>query len=456
VNTIYDRDVSWTISPNRPTTVGVRGMVSTSQPLAASAGVRALEAGGNAVDAALAAAGVLAVTEPNQCGPGGDLFAIVVRDGERPVGLDASGRSPADPGDAVPEQFGPRSVTVPGCPAGWADLAARFSKLGLERALSPAVELARRGFAVATKNARGWSQDWKDLEGEAAELFRPSDRHRNPAIADTLERIAAGEFYEGPLAQAIAGASWLSAGDLAGHENRWVDPVEFAYAGHVLLEMPPAGQGSIAGWALEGLSSTALPDQVTALAAAYARGYSVIGGTAYVCAADGDGMAVSLIQSIFYGFGSQVIVPGCGFMLQNRASGFVLEPGHPNAFAPGKRPFHTIIPAALLDGDGRWTAVFGVTGGQFQPQGHVQVLVNLLDHGMDPQAALDAPRYRLEEAGGVSLEPPLAHLSGDFDRPVTVADDEGNFGNAQLIWRRPDGLLLGASEPRRDGIALGL
>jgi gamma-glutamyltranspeptidase/glutathione hydrolase len=430
-------------------------MVATSQPLAAAAGLRALEAGGNAVDAALAAAGVLAVTEPNQCGPGGDLFAIVLRDGQPPVALDASGRSPAEPGDAVPELFGPRSVTVPGCPAGWADLAGRFSVLGLERALAPAVDLARRGFAMAPKNAHGWAVDWQDLEGEAAATFAPADRHANPAIADTLERISEGRFYSGELAQAIAGASWLSEADLESHENRWVDPLRFAYRGHTLLELPPAGQGSIAGWALEALASPAPRDQIGALADAYARGYAEIGGTAYVCAADGDGMAVSLIQSIYYGFGSRVVVPGRGFMLQNRASGFVLDAGHPNCFAPAKRPFHTIIPAAVLDGDERWAAVFGVTGGQFQPQGHVQVMVNLLDHGLDPQAALDAARYRLEEDGTVSLEPPLAGLADTLDRPARVVDDEGNFGNGHVIWRRGDGLLVGGSEPRRDGLALG-
>jgi gamma-glutamyltranspeptidase/glutathione hydrolase len=142
-------------------------------------------------------------------------------------------------------------------------------------------------------------------------------------------------------------------------------------------------------------------------------------------------------------------------MLQNRGSGFITEPGHPNCFAPGKRPFHTIIPAALLDADGRWTAVLGVTGGQFQPQGHVQVLVNLLDHGMEPQQALDAPRYRLEEDGTVSLEPPLAGLADAFARPATVVDDPHNFGNAHLIVRG-DGVYRGGSEPRRDGLALGV
>ena len=445
----------WTSSPNRPAAVSAGGMVATSQPLAAQAGIAALARGGNAADAALAAAGVLAVTEPNQCGVGGDLFAIVLRDGEPPVALNASGRSPAAPGDALPELFGPRSVTVPGAPSGWALLAERFSRLGLAAALEPGAGLARRGFAMSPKNASLWGRDWQELRGEAAEVFRPRPVFSNPAVAATLDRIAEGRFYEGDIAAAVASACWLSERDLADHRCDWVQPLEFGYRGHTLLELPPNGQGSIAGWALEALASPAPADQVEALAAAYARGYATIGGTAYVCAADADGMALSLIQSIFYGFGSQVIVPGHGFMLQNRASGFVTEPGHPNCFGPGKRPFHTIIPAALLDADGRWASVLGVTGGQFQPQGHVQLLVNMLDHGLDPQAALDAPRYRLEEDGTVSLEPPLAPLAESFARPAAVVDDEHNFGNGHVIWRRSDGLLTGGSEPRRDGLALG-
>ena len=431
-------------------------MVATSQPLAAQAAATVLRDGGNAMDAALTAAGVLAVTEPNQCGVGGDLFAIVVRDGEAPVGLNASGRAPADPGDALPELFGPRSVTVPGCPSGWADLAARFAGRPLADLLAPAIGLARGGYAMSPRNAAMWRLDWEALSGEAAEVFRPAPMVANPALAETLELVAAGRFYEGSVAEAVASASWLDASDLAAHRNDWVEPLEFGYAGRLLLELPPNGQGSIAGWALESLRSPSLPDQVEALAAAYARGYATIGGTAYVCTADAGGMGVSLIQSIFYGFGSQVIVPGHGFMLQNRGSGFVAEPGHPNGFAPGKRPFHTIIPAALLDAGGRWRAVFGVTGGQFQPQGHVQVLVNLLEHGMEPQQALDAPRYRLEEDGGVSLEPPLAALADAFEgRPARVVDDPHNFGNAHLIVRDSE-VYRGGSEPRRDGLALGV
>ena len=431
-------------------------MVATSNPDAALAGLRALEDGGNACDAALAAAGVLVVTEPYQCAPGGDLFAIVVRDGEAPIGLNASGRAPAEPGGELPEEFGPRSVTVPGCVAGWTDLAERFSRRGLEAALAPGIALARDGFEIQPKASGHWQACHADLEGDAHAVFEPASPFRSPAIATALEHAAAGTFYTGPVADAIASVSWLDQADLAAHENDWVEPIEFTYRDRTLLELPPNGQGSIAGWALEALGSPDPPAQVEALAAAYARGYATIGGTAYVCAADGDGMGVSLIQSVYHGFGSRVLVPGFGFVLQNRGAGFVLEPGHPNEFAPGKRPFHTIIPAALLGPDGRWEAVFGVTGGQYQPQGHVQVVVNLLDHGMGPQAVLDAPRYRLEEDGTVSLESPLAELVGAFGaRTSAVVDADDNYGNGHLIVRRPDGRLLGGTEPRRDGLAVG-
>src|SRR3954471_14242327 len=206
--------MTWTSTPSRPSAVSAAGMVATSQPLAALAAAEALSAGGNAMDAALAAAGVLAVTEPNQCGVGGDLFAIVVRDGEPPVGLNASGRSPADPGDALPELFGPRSVTVPGCPSGWADLAERFSSRGLAAALQPAIALARRGFPMQPRNTAGWTEDWGELSGEARELFQPRPYFANPAVDATLGEIVAGGFYQGDTAAAVAGACWLAAGDL--------------------------------------------------------------------------------------------------------------------------------------------------------------------------------------------------------------------------------------------------
>ena len=433
-------------------------MVSTSSPLAAMAGMRAFEQGGNACDAALAAASVLTVVEPNQCGPGGDLFALVVRDGERPIGLNASGRSPADPGDLLPTQHGPQSVTVPGCVSGWTELADRCSRLGVASAMQHGIDVAERGFTIAPRNREEWEADYGQLEGAAAAHFKPSDPFCNVDLASSLRAAADGSFYSGQCGEAIVAGSWLEESDLRAHTNDWVDPVEFAFRDHTLLELPPNGQGSIAGWALQALGDElGPPAQVEALAAAYARGYASIGGTSYVCAADGDGMGVSLIQSIFWGFGSHVLADGCGFMLQNRGSGFVVDqPGHPNNFAPAKRPFHTIMPGAILGPGGRWRTVLGVTGGQYQPQGHLQVVVNLVGHGLDPQATLDAPRYRLEEDWTVTLEPPLASLAGEFgDRRSTVLDDIHNYGNGHVIDRSPDGLLRGGTEPRRDGVVLG-
>lgn len=448
---------AWFAGPHRPPGVGRRGMVATSSPLAAMAGMRAFEHGGNATDAALAAAAVLAVVEPNQSGLGGDLFALVVRDGERPAGLNASGRAPADPAGRLPETFGPTSVTMPGCVAGWADLATRCSRLGLSEAVEPAIQLAEAGFTIAPRNLEEWSSDWAELSGDAARHFAVRDPFSNPELAESLRSVRDGTFYSGRCGEAIVAGSWLAESDLASHTNDWVDPVEFSFRGHTLLELPPNGQGSIAGWALEALGDDlSAAAQVEALAAAYARGYASIGGTSYVCAADGDGMGVSLIQSIYYGFGSQVIAAGCGFMLQNRGAGFVLDPGHPNQFVAGKRPFHTIMPGAVLDADRRWRTVLGVTGGQYQPQGHLQVMVNLIGHGHDPQTALDLPRYRLEEDWTVSVEPPLAGQLETFTgRAARVIDDVHNYGNGHVIDRSPDGLLRGGTEPRRDGVALG-
>src|SRR3954469_870012 len=251
----------FTTSPPRSSAAGRRGMVATSQPLAALAGIRALEEGGNAMDAALTAAGMLAVTEPYQCGPGGDLFAIVLRDGEDPVGLNASGPPPAEPRDRLPELFGPTSVTVPGCVAGWRDLAERFSRRGLAEALAPAIDRARTGWTIPPRAADDWAEEHAELDGDAAARFQPRSPMTNPDIAVALEHAVAGTFYEGDVARAIASVSWLSEGDLAAHENEWVTPMRFPYRGHELLELPPNGQGSIAGWALESLASPSPRDQ---------------------------------------------------------------------------------------------------------------------------------------------------------------------------------------------------
>ncbi len=447
----------WAAGPHRPPAVGRRGMVSTSSPLAAMAGMRAFERGGNAADAALAAAAVLAVVEPNQSGLGGDLFALVVSDHAAPVGLNASGRAPADPGDLLPAEFGPTSVTVPGCVSGWTELAGRYARLGLGAAIEPAVELAQRGFTVAPRNLEIWMSDWGDLEGAAAEQFAARDPFQNPEIAQSLLAAADGSFYSGRCGEAIVAGSWLEESDLEGHTNDWVEPLEFEFRGHTLLELPPNGQGSIAGWALEALTDDLSPARRSRRWRQPTRAATPPSAARRMCAPPtASGLGVSLIQSIFYGFGSRVIADGCGFVLQNRGAGFVLDDGHPNQFQPGKRPFHTIMPGAILGSDGRWRTVLGVTGGEYQPQGHLQVAVNLIGHGLDPQATLDRPRYRLEDDLTVSLEPPLAGLVSSFgERAARVVDDIHRYGNGHVIDRSPDGLLRGGTEPRRDGVALG-
>jgi gamma-glutamyltranspeptidase / glutathione hydrolase len=474
-------------------TIAAEAMVATSHPLATRAGLRALEHGGNAVDAALAAAATLTVAEPTDTGVGGDAFAIVW-DGAL-HGLNGSGRAPASlDGEGPPDATGPRSVTVPGAVRAWGDLASRFGRLGLDAAVAPAAGLAARGVACTARIADKWER------AELAPWPAPSvcDRYRLAELARTLLRIAESgpdAVYEGEVAAAIASSSWLSEDDLAAHRSEWVAPIGFDYRGIEVCELPPNGQGAAALLALAlydglepgmhsqieavklALSDTeavvhdgALPDDFFATERlASRRGlvdpgsalepppYDVPrGGTTYVAAVDGDGMAVSLIQSLFGSFGSGVVAPHTGVVLQNRAAGFDSRPGHPNRLAPGRRPYHTIIPGMLLE-EGRLLGPFGVMGGRMQPQGHFQVVVRLVDHGDDPQAALDAPRFRVGDGRSVALEP---GLRGDEDglrrlgHDVTVATDPHAFGVGQVILRAGDA-LVGGSDGRGDGHAAG-
>ncbi|HEU0336833.1 MAG TPA: gamma-glutamyltransferase [Gaiellaceae bacterium] len=474
--------------------VAGEAMVATSHPLASRAGLRALERGGNAVDAALAAAAVLTVAEPTENGPGGDAFAIVWHDG-RLHGLNGSGRSPAVLDGERVDADGPRSVTVPGAVRAWADLAERFSSLGLEAALLPAAELAEGGLACTARIADKWRRA----------VHRPwpapglGVRYRLPELAATLRRIAAGgpdAFYEGPTAAAIASASWLSEDDLVAHRSEWVEPLRWSYGGVEVCELPPNGQGAAALIALgvyDGLDP-GLHGQVESMKLALADAYAHVadgplppgllepehlaarralvrpdgaleaiptavpaGGTTYLCAADGEGTAISLIQSLYHSFGSGVVAPGTGVALQNRAACFVEDEGHPNRLAPGRRPFHTIIPGFLVR-DGGLLGPFGVMGGAMQAQGHFQLVLRLVDDGLDPQAALDAARWRVEPGGAVALEPGLA---GEADalrglgHDVHVPDSPHGFGVGQAILRHGDAWIAG-SDPRGDGYAAGL
>lgn len=472
--------------------VAAEAMVATSHPLATRAGLAALDRGGNAVDAALAAAAVLTVAEPTDNGPGGDAFALVW-DGATLHGANGSGRSPAvldaDRADAA----GPRSVTVPGAVRLWADLAARFGRLGLDAALAPAAALAEGGLACTARIADKWAR----AERAPWPAPRVGERYRLPELGATLRGIAERgpqAFYEGPVAAAIASVTWLEESDLAEHRTEWVEPLRHGYRGVEVCELPPNGQGAAALLALalyDGLEP-GLHAQIEAMKLALADTRAVVhdgalpgdflaperlaarralvrpaaaldpvlrlprGGTTYLCAVDADGMAVSLIQSIYESFGSGVVAPGTGVSLHNRAAGFSAEPGHPNALAPGKRPYHTIIPGMLLEG-GRMLGPFGVMGGPMQPQGHFQLVLRLLDHGDDPQAALDAPRWRVEGGRVVTLEPGLwqaAERLRLLGHDAVRGSSPHPFGVGQMILRRGEG-LIGGSDGRGDGFAAG-
>ncbi len=532
----------------RSVVMGRNGMIATSQPLASAAGLRVLQQGGNAVDAAVTAAAVLSVVEPTMNGVGGDLFAIVYDARTKSIrGLNASGRAPAA---SSPEEFARRkldtmpyrgelSVTVPGVVDGWHELLSKHGTIGLDRALAPAIGYARDGFAVSEIIAH----QWKDAESvlsrdvAAASTFLPGGRapatgevFRNPALASTLEQLAKGgrdAFYRGAIATAIAADmrkrnGLLTEADLAAHRADWVEPLSTSYRGYQVLELPPNTQGVAAlqmlnvleGFDLKALGHNsaaylhllveakriAFADRDAWLAdydsvpadvlkrmlskdyaaerrreidpARAAREYKSLtipgvsnaadihpearGDTIYLTAADGDGNVVSLIQSIYESFGAGIVAGDTGIVLHNRGSLFSLRPGHPNRVGAGKRPFHTLVPAMVLK-DGRPWLSFGVMGGDMQPQGHVQVLLNLIDFGMNVQEAGEAPRFR-HSANGVALESaisPEARFGLDA-RGHRLISSIGAFGGFQgILIDQRSGVLMGGSDPRKDGLAIG-
>jgi gamma-glutamyltranspeptidase/glutathione hydrolase len=515
-----------------------RGVVATSQPLAAQAGLAILQRGGNAVDAAIATAAALTVLEPTSNGIGGDLFALVW-DGAELHGLNGSGRAPAAltvqavrqrGHDAMPTH-GWLSVTVPGAPAGWHDLHQRFGKLPFALLFEPAISYAEQGYPVSVVLARSWSRGVETFRAHTGAEFRgwsqtfaPDGRAptageiwRSPAHARTLRLIAetnANDFYQGATAQAIVKfaaqtGGLMTADDLLRHTSTWVEPISTNYRGYDVWEIPPSGQGIAALIALnilEGFDLEQLPRespqsyhlQIEALKLAFADaqryigdpersvvptaellskayaakrrmligeqaldpqpGNPIEGGTVYLCTADGEGMMVSLIQSNYMGFGSGVVVPETGVALQNRGAGFTLQDGHPNQLAPGKRPFHTIIPG-FLTRNGAAIGPFGVMGGHMQPQGHVQMIVNTLTYSLNPQASLDAPRWYWEHGREVRLEPgipqELARELTERGHEITIAKEIGTFGRGQIIWRLPSGAYVAGSDGRTDGYAVG-
>ena len=537
--------------------VFARNLVSTSHPLAAQAGLHMLRSGGNAVDAAVAAAAVMTVVEPVSNGLGSDAFALVWAGGEL-HGLNASGRAPQawtpdyftrKYGDAsnAPPKRGIDSVTVPGAVSGWVALSERFGKLPFGDLMQPAIEVAERGYAVPPVVQGKWSAVVNELGSQPgfAQTFLP--RGRAPLVGElwsfkaaaiALNAIAAtnGEaFYRGDIAQSLArfaaehgGA--LTQADLAAHAPEWVQPIGQGYRGHTLHEIPPSGQGIAALMALgilQHFDVAALPVdsvaaqhlQIEAMKLAFADAYRFVaepsamqvtveellspdylaaraklidprraqaplagtpndphrrGGTIYLTAADERGMMVSFIQSNYMGFGSGCVEPTFGISLQNRGHGFALPAafaggqGNPaNVVAPGKRPFHTIIPAFLTrpsaGGGVEPVMSFGVMGANMQPQGHLQTLVRLLDHGQSLQAACDAPRWRFNTGLSINVESgvnpnTVAGQQALGHRVDVIQDSYQDFGAGQFIWRLGDPGTEGymaASDPRRDGLAAG-
>jgi len=509
-----------------------RNIVATTQPLAAQAGLRMLQKGGSAMDAALATAIALTVLEPVSNGIGSDAFAIVW-DGQKLHGFNASGRSPAA---WTPEFFkdhktmpvrGWNAVTVPGCVSAWVTLSERFGKLPFAELFEPAIGYARDGYMVSPTIAKQWAKQVPELQAQPGfrEAFMPKGRAPLPGEkfsfpdqAKTLELIAQtrGEaFYRGEIVRTIAAhakehGALMIAADFAAHLSDWVEPLAQNYRGYTLHELPPNGQGIAALMALGILhhfdvasypvdSADSVHLQIEAMKVAFADVYRHVsdprtmtvrnaelldpaylaaraklidlkraqnfnhgvppkGGTIYLTAADASGMMVSFIQSNYMGFGSGVVVPGTGVSLQNRAHSFILEAGHPNQVGPGKRPFQTIIPGFVTK-DGRPVMSFGVMGGSMQPQGHAQIMVRLADYGQNPQACADGPRYRVVEGLRVNVEPgfsaqTLAELERRGHQLEELAQGYLDFGSAQLIYKLEDG-YLGASDPRRDGQAVG-
>jgi len=538
--------------PSIRTPVFARNIVSTSQPLAAQAGLRILHNGGNAVDAAIAAAAVITLTEPCSNGLGADNFAIVW-DGQQLHGLNSSGIAPEawsvdffrrKYGDDLPANRPVRgwdTVTVPGAVAGWSLLHRKLGHLPFADVLAPAIEYAERGFAVSPVVQDKWRMAeplLRDFPG-FAEHFLPRGRapligehFKLPGAAHTLRLIAEsrGEaFYRGEVAAAVERYARETGGSITARDfeaywnyvqhNGWVGTVSKDFPGndgkdYTLHEIPPNGQGIAALLCLGILKHTRLAEydvdstdwqhvMIEAMKLAFADTYAYVadprgmtvtpeqmlddgylaerarlidmkraqafsagtpprGGTIYLTTADRNGMMVSLIQSNYMGFGSGVVVPGYGLSLQNRGHGFSLDPASPNVVRPGHRPFHTIIPAFLMQGDAPQMS-FGVMGGNMQPQGHVQTLARMLVAGQQPQAACDAPRWKVMQGVDIEIEQALrgdvaSELASRGHKITRAFDSYMDFGSGQFIWRLGNPGVEGyvaASDSRRDGLAAG-
>jgi gamma-glutamyltranspeptidase/glutathione hydrolase len=520
----------------RSPVLATRGMVATSQPLAAAAGLRVLQEGGNAIDAAIATAATLNVVEPMMAGIGGDLFALVYHaDSQKLYGLNATGRAGALASAAKLRERGLEripyddilAVTVPGALDGWEMLRSRFGSRPLEDLLEPAIFYAESGFPVSEIIATDW--EWsvpklsKNPDSAATYLVdgrapKHGEIFKSPDLGRTFRLIAEkgpDAFYRGELARRIvdfvqAEGGFLTLEDLASHHGDWVEPISTTYRGATVYQIPPNSQGFVAlemlniveGFDVAKLghnSADLLHRLIEAKKLAYADrdryladpekarvplstliskeyaaerrklidperaatevppGLIDTTETVYLTVVDEKRNVVSFIYSVFDDFGSGRVVPGTGIALQNRGAGFSLESGHPNEMAPGKRALHTNMPGMVFKNGKPWIS-YGVMGGDMQPQGHTQVLLNIIDFGMNVQQAGEAARFRHFSESGVAFESGvdidvLQALIRKGHRPMTRMAAYGGYQAIEIDWE--NGVLIGGSDPRKDGCALG-
>jgi len=517
-------------APGRSAVFAENGMCATSHPLAAKTALQILEAGGNAVDAAIAGAVLLGIAEPQMTGIGGDCFVLL----EGPntdgiVALNGSGRAPADLTSAALRDQGhttvplnsPHSVTVPGAIDAFCTLSKDYGKLGLKASLAPAIHYAKAGIPVAPRVAFDWAIAADALQGSARDAYlvggsapTAGQMFRVPKQAEVLTEIGLhgrDAFYEGEIAQdmvdslqAMGGTHTLD--DFAATRCDYTRPISGHYNELELVEHPPNGQGAIAILmanilshfdikAMDPFGAERVHIEAEAAKLAYdARNRFVADQTArldhlldpktavalaalidpnkamenptriseavhkdtiYITVVDKDRLSVSLIYSIFHSFGSGIASEKYGILMQNRGAGFTLEDGHPNDAGGGKRPMHTIIPGMLKQND-QVIMPFGVMGGAYQPNGHARFISNLSDFGMDPQQAIDAPRSFFD-AGTLNVErgysDEVRAKLGEMGHSVAIP--KGPIGGAQAIRILDNGVLEGASDPRKDGCALG-
>jgi gamma-glutamyltranspeptidase/glutathione hydrolase len=535
----YGANMGWAdrdfMVPGRSMAVGERGMAATSHPAATLAAVDMLRAGGNAVDAAIAAVAVQAVVDPHMTGIGGDCFAIYAPASGKLIAINGSGRAPAKAelswflgqGLTAIAPDSPHAVTVPGAIDAWCRLVADHGSKSLDDIFASAIRAAEDGFVVTPRVALDWNRYRGRIEkhGLGNAIYLPGgkapitgDKMVHPALGRTLRHIARkgrAAFYEGEAAEEMVSVlnkvgSLMTVEDFATSKPEYIDPIGADYRDHRLWECPPNGQGIAALLIARILGSFDLrdgklseADRIHLLAeaskAAYRQRDALVADpdgslldmdaflsdqfvsrirneislekaaalqafdmplhkdTIYLCVVDGDGNMISFINSLFSAFGSGIYAEKSGVMLQNRGSGFRLIEGHPNAIAPRKRPFHTIIPGMLAK-NGRAVMPFGVMGGQYQATGHVHFLSGILDRGLDPQQASDTPRSFAYD-GKLSLEPTIpADIAADLKaRGHNVVWSDEPLGGCQAIWvDHTRGVMFGASDHRKDGFALAV